>query len=130
MPLTLDALTLPDDLLWTDEYGEWSSVAQETAYTLGGALVIQEGSRLAGRPITLSGSREHGWATRAQVEALRALSEVADAGPLTLTLPDGREFDVKFRRPAFTATPIIPFNVHEPADFYALTVNLMETPAS
>jgi hypothetical protein len=128
MPLTLDALTLPDDLLWTDEYGDWSAIAQETGYTLGGALVIQEGTRLAGRPITLRGAETHGWATRAQVEALRAVAEAADAGPLTLTLPDGREFSVKFRRPAFTATPIIPYNAHEPGDYYALTVNLMETP--
>ena len=124
MPLTLATLTLPDDLLWADEY-DWTAVAQETAYTLGGALVVQEGLRLAGRTITLQGGPEHGWATRAQVEALRALAEQPNL-PRTLTLADGRQFTVRFRRPSMRAVPILPYAVPESGDRYELSIFLME----
>lgn len=121
---TLATLTLPDDLIWTDEW-DWTAVAQETAYSLGGALMVQEGLRLAGRIITLEGGPEHAWATRAQVEALRALAEQPNL-PRTLTLADGRVFTVRFRRPSMRAVPILPYAVPASGDRYELSIFLME----
>ena len=121
---TLATLTLPEDLLWTDEY-DWTAVAQETAYSLGGALMVQEGLRLAGRTITLEGGAEHAWATRAQVEALRALAEQPNL-PRTLTLADGRVFTVRFRRPAMRAVPVLAYALPVAGDVYELSIFLME----
>ena len=55
-------LELPDQLRWTDEH-DWSPLAQASPqYSLGGAVIVQQGSKLAGRPspwavrITTTGS--------------------------------------------------------------------------
>ena len=50
-----NALTLPGDLIWIDEF-QWNPVERATEYAVTGALVVDVGERLAGRPITL----EHG----------------------------------------------------------------------
>ena len=46
-------LELPDHLRWTDEH-DWSPLAQASPqYSLGGAVIVQQGTMLAGRPVTL-----------------------------------------------------------------------------
>ena len=64
-------LTLPDALSWADEY-TWSPVEQTKTYTTTGALLIEEGVKQAGRPITLEGSEDRTWCTRALVDQLHA----------------------------------------------------------
>jgi len=70
--LTKDAttLTLPDALDWVDEL-TWSPVEQTRTYTTTGALLIEEATKQAGRPITLQGSQDTTWCTRALVLTLR-----------------------------------------------------------
>ena len=52
---TSDPLELPGDMRWTDEF-DWQALAQSNVqYSLGGAAIIQQGTMLAGRPITLGG---------------------------------------------------------------------------
>lgn len=93
-------LHLPDGLVWEDE-PEWSPVVQETGYTLTGALVLEEATRAAGRPITLVGGRSGrtSWAWMTRSAAL-ALKNALDAPGLiaTLTLHDSRTFRVTPRR--------------------------------
>ena len=49
------AVHLPQDMRWDDEF-EWNKVAQAAPQrTLSGGLVIQQGIKANGRPITLSG---------------------------------------------------------------------------
>ena len=67
-------LTLPDALSWSDEY-TWSPVQQTKTYTTTGALLIEEGTRLAGRPITLEGAEDRTWCTRELVDALHVLAQ-------------------------------------------------------
>ena len=64
-------VTLPDALSWADEYA-WSPVEQAKTYTTTGALLIEEGVKQAGRPITLEGSEDSTWCTRALVDQLHA----------------------------------------------------------
>lgn len=91
MAITLSAITLPQGLVWSDEFA-WSDLAQSTTYTLTGSLVVEQTTRQAGRPITLVGGRDFAWLTRAQLVALK---ELLDAGaPMTLTLHDHRAFTV------------------------------------
>ena len=87
-------ITLPS-MLWIDEH-EWTPVASSLEYTLTGALVIQTAVRTTGRPITLTGADDMAWIPRAQAETLRTWAALPDA-VLTLTLPDGRAFTVRFR---------------------------------
>ncbi|MBZ4194218.1 MAG: hypothetical protein LAE24_07925 [Candidatus Contendobacter sp.] len=96
MAITLDSFTLPAGLCWSDEFA-WSPLGQSSEYSLTGALLVQQSVKLAGRPITLtgtsSGTSHTAWLTRAQVLTLQAkLDTNAD---MTLTLHDSRTFTVR-----------------------------------
>lgn len=131
--ITLGSVSdLPPDMQWSDEYTEGSDlVAQDEQYTVTGALVIQANARQAGRRITLEGRREgdivFAPVTRAQVEALRVLAAVAGA-TYTLTLADGREFSVVFRRDpvGVEMQPLKHITDPDPADLYVGRLNLMQ----
>lgn len=91
--ITLDDIVLPPDLEWTDEY-RWSPAQQVAQYTITGALVVQASGVQAGRPITLEAKGDgHVWVPRSLVDAMRAKLIVPGA-TMTLTLVDGRTFDV------------------------------------
>lgn len=55
---------------WVDEY-TWSPVAQAKTYTITGALLIEEATRQAGRPITLEGAINATWCPRSMIDQLR-----------------------------------------------------------
>lgn len=119
-------VTLPDNLLWQDEFG-WSPVAQAQTRTLTGSQIVEETAKSGGRPITLTGL----WLDRATVHSLRAL-EAQVATEMTLTLPGGATHTVIWRRgdnePAVRADPIRPVapDVHTDSDLYDVTLRLME----
>lgn len=96
MSITLGSITLPNGLRWSDEFA-WSPVAQSTEFGLTGALIIQEGARQNGRPITLVGGINFAWLTRSALLALQTALDAA-TGPLTLTLHDNRTYQVYPRR--------------------------------
>lgn len=124
--ITLDSITLPGDLLWSDEYA-WSPVAQQTTPTLTGALIVDESLRLAGRPVTLEGSEQFAWVTRATVDALRALD--TPGRTMTLTLADGRTLTVAWRRdggPCIEARPVMHMAPAAANDHYTITLRFME----
>ena len=95
MAITLDAITLPDDLVWSDEYG-WSNVSQNIKKSLTGALIIQEATQTKGRIITLTGAQDSGWITKAILDALLTQANTAD-NTMTLTY-HGTPFNVMFSR--------------------------------
>lgn len=91
---TSASLRLPEDLHWKDEFN-WSSTAQSApVYLLSGAVDIQQGTKSAGRPITLTG--DWVWLKRSELATLRAWTDVPEL-TLTLTHPDGRTFTVMWR---------------------------------
>lgn len=91
MAITLNAITLPQGLRWTDEFA-WSPAAISSIYSVTGALIVQKAVKQAGRPITLVGGAQWAWLTRTEALALQAL---LDAGnEMTLTLHDARTFTV------------------------------------
>ena len=94
--ITLDDITLPKDLEWTDEFG-WDKVSQSLGYSATGALFIQESAKQYGRMITLSGKQDMGWIDRATVMALEA-KKIQPGLVMTLTLTDDRVFYVMFRQ--------------------------------
>lgn len=117
-------MDLPDDLLWEDEFA-WSQIAQSApVYMLSGAIDIQQGIKLAGRPITLTG--DWAWITRGELETLHGWSEVAE---LTMTLMhyDGRTFNVAWRlhETATNAAPVQYMTPESADDKYIVTLRLM-----
>lgn len=64
-------LDLPDDLIWEDEF-TWAQVAQATERSITGALIVDAMSRNGGRPITLAGTSETAWISRADMLILKA----------------------------------------------------------
>lgn len=119
MNVTLNGLLLPDDLIWRDEF-DWAPVEQVVTPTLTGALLVEETPKPEGRPITLVGH-----CPRATVLSLKAL-EAQVAQLLTLTLLDGLQREVFWRRPGVVATPLIEMADPEAGEPYALTLNFTE----
>lgn len=91
---TQESITLPQDMRWRDEF-EWNAVHQTAPeYTLSGSMIIQQGIKQTGRPITLTGD----WAWL-DLKTIRTLSSWCDVPELKLQLMhyDGRVFQVAFR---------------------------------
>ncbi len=122
-------VTLPDDLLWSDEHA-WTPVMASVSYLITGALLVQSATRQAGRPITLTGALDMAWVTRSVLTALHAWAGVPltdSTGRFELTLTDGRAFTVAFRHAetALEAEPVAGFPARSASDFYRLTLRLM-----
>ena len=117
-------LELPDLLRWTDEH-DWSPLAQaQPQYSLGGAVIVQQGSKLAGRPVTLGGEDDHNWLRR---ETLATLHDWAAVPELELTLDyHGRALNVIFRNheQALAAAPVW-WTHDEDSDWYHAEIRLM-----
>ncbi len=128
--MQLDSITLPDDLLWVDEF-EWNPVEQNTERSLSGALLVEEQTKVKGRPITLSGGSHAGWVNRATVISLVAKAETANH-TMTLTLPDNRQFSVIFDRRSSSpieAQQILPFAYPDDNYQYSLIIRLLTVEA-
>lgn len=122
----VDTITLSDDLLWADEH-DWNPVTQTSQRTITGALVVQAGVNVAGRPITLRPENNDTWHDRSVVEQLRNFAAVPGL-EMTLTLR-GTPREVIFRHHdgiAVEASPVVHFSDVQATDKYLLTLRLME----
>ena len=105
---TGDTIMLPDDLHWTDK--AWSPVVQTAEWSLTGALILDEATKQAGRPITLesySGVGGQGGAiTQTVANALIAWSHVSG---LTMILNRlGVDYSVTWRHESGAALSLEP----------------------
>jgi len=95
MAITLDAIELPIDLIWQDEYG-FSPVVQNIKKTLTGKLVIQEATQTKGRTFTLTGGMDAAWIDKDTLDLIQAKVDTVD---LDMTLDfHGTEYTVRFSR--------------------------------
>ena len=122
---TGDVLNLPDYLRWSDEF-DWGQLAQTTPQrTLSGAIIVQQGVKRAGRPITLSNSDSANWLRRRTVETLQEWAGVPD---LTLQLDyHGKRFGVIFRShdKAISAEPVRWTHDEDGNDYYHAAIYLL-----
>ena len=125
--MQLDTVTLPDDLVWRNEF-EWNQAVQSQDRTLNGALVVQTAANLYGRPIRLEGGQDGGWITRATAKALYAL----EANPtlvMTLTgLNDEAPLSVMFDRsngPAVESQMIMRWANPDDTTWYSCALRLI-----
>ncbi|MDQ7832037.1 MAG: hypothetical protein RDU30_09905 [Desulfovibrionaceae bacterium] len=91
--ITLAGLTLPPDLIWSNEHAA-PLVGRTSRRTIGGGMVVQDTALSGGRPIDLTG--EDGWCAKSLVDTLYAWASTPGWTGL-LTLHDGRQFCVRFR---------------------------------
>lgn len=123
--IVLDGLSLPGDLVYSDEY-QWSVVERSAEYSLTGALLVEESLKQAGRPITLEAKNEFRgpiWLSRSDVDALVAKAAIPGK-TMTLTLADSRSFTVMFRETGVKAEPVYHVAAHDDDDPYYLTLQL------
>jgi len=119
-------LTLPDDLLWTDEF-TWSAVEQSVERSLTGALIVNAGVRTGGQPLTLkSPDDQSGWFRGVQIAQLQAWA-AAPLQEMTL-LFRGVSRPVMFRHQdtALEVAPVVFYTDPIPDDFYTATLRLMD----
>lgn len=123
MPNNINALHLPEDLIWVDEF-QTTQVAQSVKRTLTGAFIVQAATMIAGRQMSLDGS-EGGWITRTQLEALRGLLEAAPNGQFTLNYR-GIDYTViqnATAGPALTSQQIVDYATPDSDDWYSIVLN-------
>ena len=126
---TNETIVLPQDLRWTDEH-EWSAIAQsEPQRTLSGSLIIQQGKKQAGRPITLQA--DNVWIPRATVNQLREWTDEAEL-KMTYAHHDGRTFHVIFalHQQALTAEPVNYSTPETENEHYTITLKLITIQAA
>lgn len=118
-------MSLHNQYHWRDEY-EWSSLKQSApVYTLSGAVDIQQGTMLAGRPIMLDCTNAR--IKRSELEQLQAWAQIPEL-TMTLTHPDGRTFAVLFAAPALTdinPLKVIRAGDEHPDDKFTANINLL-----
>lgn len=123
-------LTLPDDLLWTDEHS-WSAPLSSVSYLLTGALLVQSTRRQSGRPITLSAPPDMAWVRRAVVQSLYQWANLplaASRGRFSLQMTNQPARTVAFRHTdnPIEATPVTGLPAQSDADWYRITLKFME----
>ncbi len=124
--VTNATVTLNPDLKWTDE-NNWHPVEQNADRTITGALVVQIGVRVGGRPYTLEPEDDSSaWMNFSEVEQLRNWAAVPGL-QMTLTLR-GIERAVIFRHQdgGFEAEPVVFYRDVAAPDFYRCVIRLME----
>ena len=120
-------LQLPDSLSWADEY-TWSPIEQSQTYTTTGALLIEEHVKQAGKPITLEGSEDRTWCTRALVDQLHAWAS-APGIVMTLVLRGvSRSVTFDHAKGALQGLPVLFYadGAIEATDWYVPTLRLIE----
>ena len=124
--ISLDAITLPKELVWVDEK-TYAPVKQRVRETLGGSPFVSAQPLQGGRPITLVARQRRGWMTRATVNAIDTLA--AQAGGIFTLVIGAQSFQLTFRHddpPAANLTPLVTFRVDAPdEDLYIGTLKFM-----
>lgn len=115
-----------DDLQWVDEHS-WAPVRQEIEASVTGAVIVQVGAWLSGRPITLAPDAENvGWITRAALDALYAWASIPGK-VMTLTYRGvPRTVIWRHQDGAVEAAPVLPVADPQPYDYYRVTLRFMQ----
>ena len=117
----LGDLILPDSLQWID-HDSWSPVIQQTATTLGGAMVVFSQVRIDGQPVTLEANDGITWLDQETVDALKTMA--AQAGATFTLIWESESFTVLFRHhdpPAVSFKPLWPNH-----DLFTGTIKLIK----
>jgi len=128
--LTNQTVSLEDGFLWSDEF-DWKPIEQTQERAVDGTLIIQEGKKKSGRPITLQPAADGmGWVKRSVLSILKDWSAV-QGEEFTLKFEyasDQREFNVIFNHAenAIEAKPVKGIPAASGNEFYSVTMRFTE----
>ena len=126
---TNETVPLENGFLWSDEF-DWKPIEQQQEYAINGTLIIQEGKKKSGRPITLSASDGQGWVKRSELSIIKDWSALQDEQfTLVFEYPhDTRQFNVIFNHAegAINAKPVMGFPTVSDGDYYEVTFKFLE----
>lgn len=125
---TSEAVTLSDGFLWSDEF-DWNPIEQKQDRAVDGALIIQEGKKKSGRPITLTADKNMAWLKRHVVSKLKDWSVLQEKFELQFNyFHDKRTFNVVFNHQdkAIEAKPVLEHPSVSDDDEYNVTLRFLE----
>ena len=125
---TSEAVTLSDGFLWSDEF-DWNPIEQKQDYAVDGALIIQEGKKKSGRPISLTADKNMAWLKRHVVSKLKDWSVLQEKFELQFNyFHDKRTFNVVFNHQdkAIEAKPVLEHPSVSDDDEYNVTLRFLE----
>lgn len=125
---TQETVSLEDGFLWSDEF-DWKPKAQTQEYAIDGSLIVQEGTKLTGRPITLTAAEGQGWIKRRDLRTVLAWSALSEQFTLQFEYQhDQRSFNVIFNHEAgaIEAKPVKDHPTVSEDDYYAVTLRFTE----
>lgn len=130
--LTGAIIELDDELYPSDEH-EWSSLVSSTKYALDGTMIVEQSTRLAGRPYTMQAPSDMGFLTRSTVNALKAERDKLGATFWLDYRADGQVKRVKVMfdttQEAITARPLKEFISPSLDDLFKVTLRFLEIPS-
>jgi hypothetical protein len=117
-------ITLPTDLLWVDEF-DWSPVEYVSRYSVTGALLVNSGLKLTGRPITLLAGQSWGWVNRTTALAVQTLAALQS--PALVLVYRGTTYQVTWATQGtpFVATPLVDFSNPQAESRYILNLRFI-----
>ena len=125
---TSEAVTLSDGFLWSDEF-DWNPIEQKQDRATNGSLIIQEGKKKSGRPITLTADKNMAWLKRHIVSKLKDWSILQEQFELQFNyFHDKRSFNVIFNHQevAIEAKPVLEHPSVSENDEYNVTLRFLE----
>lgn len=125
---TSEAVTLSDGFLWSDEF-DWNPIEQKQDRAVDGSLLIQEGVKKSGRPITLTADKNMAWLKRHIVSKLKDWSVLQEKFELQFNyFHDKRTFNVVFNHQdkAIEAKPVLDHPSVSDDDEYNVTLRFLE----
>lgn len=125
---TSEAVTLSDGFLWSDEF-DWNPIEQKQDRAVDGALIIQEGKKKSGRPISLTADKNMAWLKRHIVSKLKDWSVLQEKFELQFNyFHDKRTFNVVFNHQdkAIEAKPVLEHPSVSDDDEYNVTLRFLE----
>ncbi|MFW1952072.1 hypothetical protein [Acinetobacter beijerinckii] len=129
---TSQTVQIEDGFLFSDEFS-WKPIEQNQEFAVDGTLIIQEGKKKSGRPITLlSKENSQGWVKRSVLSVIQDWSALQDEQfTLIFEYPhDNRQFNVIFNHAqgAIEADPVKGFPTVSNEDYYKVTLKFLEVP--
>ncbi|MFW1646189.1 hypothetical protein [Acinetobacter guillouiae] len=125
---TQETVTLSDGFLWSDEF-DWNPIEQKQDRAVDGALIIQEGKKKSGRPITLTADKNMAWLKRHIVSKLKDWSILQEKFELQFNyFHDKRTFNIVFnhQEKAIEANPVLEHPTVSEDDEYNVTLRFLE----
>lgn len=122
---TGQTIELPYDLYPIDDLN-WSAVVSKTDYTLTGALDVQQGTKKAGKPLTLQSQDDMGVITRQVVNELHQWANLTETTFIMEYEADGqtKKVNVMFdhSQTPIEAIPLKEFNSPNLDDYFRVVI--------